>query len=72
MKENWEGFNIQDGALLMLLGSVDAPPSAERPTDMEVDQKQTAEEKKTELPAGLVNLGNTCYMNASLQVMSVS
>jgi ubiquitin carboxyl-terminal hydrolase 14 len=70
--DTWEGFNIIDGALLMLLGSVEEAPKKPKEGDDAMDTsdvKLHGEEKQLILPAGLGNLGNTCYMNATLQVM---
>jgi len=70
LKDDWEGFKIEDGSLIMLLGTVSEAPKKLTDEPMEVENKDRyIEEKKLNLPAGLNNLGNTCFMNASLQVM---
>ena len=71
--DSWENVagKIKSGATLLLMGSKeeDIPKEiapAERiqfVEDMDESQLQSA----MKLPAGLTNLGNTCYLNATVQ-----
>ena len=71
--ESWENVSnkMKNGATLLLMGSKeeDIPKevtAAERIKFVEdMDENQIKSELK--LPAGLTNLGNTCYLNATLQ-----
>lgn len=71
--ESWENVEkkMKNGATLLLMGSKeeDIPKevtAAERIKFVEdMDESQIKSELK--LPAGLTNLGNTCYLNATLQ-----
>ncbi|TKR61431.1 hypothetical protein L596_028537 [Steinernema carpocapsae] len=64
--DSWNGLVLPEGSMIMMIGSAGAIPqeittAASHPADEE------AAKKKIVLPAGLKNLGNTCYMASTLQ-----
>jgi len=73
--ENDDGIKklIKKGALLTVMGSsASAQSTASSGTTIKFVEEMTEAEKQmsnTELPPGMANLGNTCYLNSCIQAM---
>ncbi|XP_006633925.1 ubiquitin carboxyl-terminal hydrolase 14 isoform X1 [Lepisosteus oculatus] len=68
--DEWGNIKLKNGMTLLMMGSAEALPEepAVRPVFME-DMTEEQLASAMELPCGLTNLGNTCYMNATVQCL---
>ncbi|KAL1682232.1 hypothetical protein EV122DRAFT_259898, partial [Schizophyllum commune] len=69
MKDDFNPKTLKDGATLTAVGSATAPPQPPPEPRVFLEDLEEGGEAVMDTPAGLVNLGNTCYVNATLQAI---
>ena len=71
LKDNWNGIRVKDGITIMMMGTSEEFLSAsevEKPKFIE-DMTEGQIKEALKLPQGLKNIGNTCYLNATIQCL---
>lgn len=69
--DDWGNIKVKDGITVLMMGSKeeDVPVEpTEKPLFLE-DMNESELATALDLPAGLINLGNTCYLNATVQCL---
>lgn len=69
--DDWGNIKVKDGITVLMMGSKeeDVPVEPfEKPLFLE-DMNESELATALHLPAGLINLGNTCYLNATVQCL---
>lgn len=66
---DWKKVGLKNNMKLMLIGTAGKLKQAPTVSQLEEQEKAEAEQAELDFPVGLQNLGNTCYMNSTVQVL---
>ncbi|TPP63907.1 Ubiquitin carboxyl-terminal hydrolase [Fasciola gigantica] len=66
--KNYDGIKLRNGITVMLMGTAEELPKMEV-SEANIEEVKPRTESRVELPHGIVNLGNTCYANAAVQLL---